>query len=239
MSPFLQLRIVLRPRNTPRLSVMPRLVVPFASRQQLSSMTTLSSIEDLVRMPQDDVAAERDVAADAAENQRIQLRAQEQPERARHPGRQQHGQLVANERPQPRLADDEIGVALPLRSARAELPLDVGDARISAASPPASADFAARRLRRRAGGSAEPLDADTGVVFSRGLAGRAGHVSRLGLADFLDHVGRLVLRLVVRARLHFGEQAERHELHAGEDQQDPEQQERPVARSPAYVVSRT
>ncbi len=44
---------------------------------------------DLVRMPQHDVAAERDVPADAAENQRIQLRTQKQAERARHPGRQQ------------------------------------------------------------------------------------------------------------------------------------------------------
>ena len=47
MSPFLQLRIVLRPTNAPRLIEMPWFVVPFASRQHWSSMTTLSSISIL------------------------------------------------------------------------------------------------------------------------------------------------------------------------------------------------
>ena len=42
MSPFLQLRIVLRPTNTPLPIVMPLLSVPLASRQHRSSITTLS-----------------------------------------------------------------------------------------------------------------------------------------------------------------------------------------------------
>ena len=48
------------------------------------------------------------------------------------------------------------------------------------------------------------------------------------LSNLPDDVGRLVLRLVVRARLQFREQSQRDELHAGEDQQDAEQQQRPV-----------
>ncbi len=53
----------------------------------------------------------------------------------------------------------------------------------------------------------------------------------LALADFPDDVGRLVLRLVVRPRLHLREQPERHELNAGEDQQDAEEQNRPIGDS--------
>jgi hypothetical protein len=44
ISPFLQDRIVLRPMNTPLPIAIPRLVSPFASSRQLSSMTTLSPI---------------------------------------------------------------------------------------------------------------------------------------------------------------------------------------------------
>src|SRR5438309_4183464 len=37
------------------------------------------------------------------------------------------------------------------------------------------------------------------------------------LTNFADRVGRLVLRLVIRARLQLGEEAKRDELHAGDD----------------------
>ena len=52
-----------------------------------------------------------------------------------------------------------------------------------------------------------------------------------------DDVNRLVLRFVIRARLHLRQQAERHELHAGKDQQDAEQQQRAVRD--ALVAERT
>ena len=66
-----------------------------------------------------------------------------------------------------------------------------------------------------------PLNLRGGDEGPRRLDARLEHLA--------DDVGRLVLRLVVGARLQLGEQAERHELHAGEDQQDAEQQQRPVA----------
>ena len=46
--------------------------------------------------------------------------------------------------------------------------------------------------------------------------------------DLADHVNRLLLRLVVGARLHLGQQAERDQLHTGENQENREQQQRPV-----------
>ena len=49
-----------------------------------------------------------------------------------------------------------------------------------------------------------------------------------GLAHFSDHVNGLVLRLVVGARHDLREQSHRDELHAGENQQHAEQQQRPV-----------
>ena len=47
MSPFLQERIVFRPMKTPLPIEIPRLVSPFASIRQLSSITTLSPIRIL------------------------------------------------------------------------------------------------------------------------------------------------------------------------------------------------
>ena len=96
MSPFLQLRIVLRPRNTPLPSVMPRVARALGVETAVVVDDHVVADEDLVRMPQHDVHAERDVAADPAEHQRIELRAQEQAERARHPAAEQHRELVAH-----------------------------------------------------------------------------------------------------------------------------------------------
>ena len=48
------------------------------------------------------------------------------------------------------------------------------------------------------------------------------------LQDVADDVDRLVLGLVIRARLQLGQQTQRDQLHAGEDQQDAEQQQRTV-----------
>ena len=47
-----------------------------------------------------------------------------------------------------------------------------------------------------------------------------------GRQDLPYRVGRLVLRFVVGARLHLGEQPDGHQLDAGEHQHDPEQQQR-------------
>jgi hypothetical protein len=50
--------------------------------------------------------------------------------------------------------------------------------------------------------------------------------------DDLEHIAndidRFSLGLVIRPRLHLGKQAERDQLDAGEDQQDAEQQQRPI-----------
>jgi hypothetical protein len=53
--------------------------------------------------------------------------------------------------------------------------------------------------------------------------------SERALADVLDDVDRLVLRLVVRARLHLGEQAEHEELHAQSRAGRAGEQQRPIA----------
>ena len=89
MSPFLQLRIVLRPMNTPLPIVMPWLSVPFASRQHASSMTTLSPMWILCGCRSVTLAPKATLRPTRAEQQRIQLRAQEQAERAGHPAAQQ------------------------------------------------------------------------------------------------------------------------------------------------------
>src|SRR3954453_18236077 len=47
-------------------------------------------------------------------------------------------------------------------------------------------------------------------------------------ADFADDVDRLVLRFVIRPSLHFREQAGRDELPSGKNQQDAEEEKRPV-----------
>src|SRR5262245_39372165 len=54
--------------------------------------------------------------------------------------------------------------------------------------------------------------------------GRRGE--RRALADFADDVGRLVLRLVIRADQQFGHQTERQELNACEHEQNAEHQQR-------------
>ena len=90
---------------------------------------------DLVGMTQYDVRTKRDVAAHASENHRIELGAQEQAQRPRHPRRAQHRQLVADERPQAGLPDDEIRVPLAARPAGPILALNVGDARIPGGLP--------------------------------------------------------------------------------------------------------
>src|SRR6476660_8208034 len=56
--------------------------------------------------------------------------------------------------------------------------------------------------------------------------------SRRRLKDLLDRIDRFVLRLVIGARLQLGEQPERHQLKAGQDQQDAQQQQRPVRERP-------
>ncbi len=148
----------------------PRLSVPFASRQHASSMTTLSPIAILCGMPERDVDAEDDVAADGAEHQRIQLRAQEQAEGAGHPAGQEHHQFVGDQRAEAGPADHEVAVLVDLGAALVEqLLLDDRDPRIVLA-------------RRAVWPSA----------FDRGELGR--------LAHFANHVRGLVLRLVVRAR---------------------------------------
>src|SRR5262245_2416684 len=45
------------------------------------------------------------------------------------------------------------------------------------------------------------------------------------LPDLANRVRGLVLRLVIRARLHLGEETDSHQLHAGEDQHDTEQEQ--------------
>ena len=65
---------------------------------------------DLVRMPKDDVLAEDDVASAAAEQHRVTGLAERQPERARHALREQHDELVLDERRQAGLADDQGAV---------------------------------------------------------------------------------------------------------------------------------
>ena len=44
------------------------------------------------------------------------------------------------------------------------------------------------------------------------------------LTDFADYIYRLVLRFVIGPRLHLGKEAERHQLEAGGDQQNAEEQ---------------
>ena len=56
---------------------------------------------NLVRMPQHDVLAEDDVAAAAAEQPRIHRLAQRETERARHRLRDEHDELVLEQRAQP------------------------------------------------------------------------------------------------------------------------------------------
>jgi hypothetical protein len=52
---------------------------------------------------------------------------------------------------------------------------------------------------------------------------------RRAFPNLPDHIRLLVLRLVIRPRLHLGEQPERDQLHARNNQQESEQQQRPVA----------
>ena len=99
MSPFLHERIVLRPTNTPLPMRMPAFDSPFASIRQLSSITTLSAMLNLVRMAQHDVLPEHDVSSARAEQQRIQALAQRQPQRARHALGKQHDELVLESAP--------------------------------------------------------------------------------------------------------------------------------------------
>ncbi len=54
--------------------------------------------------------------------------------------------------------------------------------------------------------------------------------SSAGFPHFANHVHRLVLRLVVGAGLQFGQQADRHQLHACENQQHAKEQQRPVGQ---------
>src|SRR5262249_17900686 len=49
------------------------------------------------------------------------------------------------------------------------------------------------------------------------------------LQDFAHDVNRLVLRFVIRPRLELREQAERDEMQTGQEQQNPEQEQRTVA----------
>ena len=133
MSPSLHDRIVLRPTKTPLPMRMPRLVVPFASSRQLSSMTTLLADVDLVRMAQHDVLAEDDVAAAGAEQRRIERLAQRQPERAGTRLREHDDQLVLQQRAETRPPDHELGVFLPARLAgREQLVLRLADPRRAA-----------------------------------------------------------------------------------------------------------
>ena len=80
---------------------------------------------NLVRMAQHDVLPEDDVAPAGAEQQRIQTSAQREPQRARHALRQQHDELVLEERTPAGFADDQRRVFCPGRDARpGELILD-------------------------------------------------------------------------------------------------------------------
>ena len=65
---------------------------------------------DLVRMAQHDVLSEDDVAPARTQQQRIQPLAQHEPERARSRLRGRHDELVLQQRPEPRTADDQRSV---------------------------------------------------------------------------------------------------------------------------------
>ena len=101
MSPFLHERIVLRPMNTPLPIVMPGVRVALRVEQAVVVDDDVVADVDLVRMPQHDVLAEDDVAAAAAEQPRIQRLAQREPERARDGLRDEHDELVLEQRAQP------------------------------------------------------------------------------------------------------------------------------------------
>ena len=75
---------------------------------------------DLPRVPQHDVRPETDVPAARSEDPRIEPAAQHQAERAGNPRGEQHDELVAEERPPPALAHDEVGVALGPRASGVE-----------------------------------------------------------------------------------------------------------------------
>ena len=116
MSPFLHDRIVLRPMNTPSPMRMPRFDSPFASIRQLSSIDDVAADVDLVRVTQDDVLAEDDVAAARPQQHRVQRLAEHQPQRARATtARTSRSARSFSSAPEPGPADDERRV---LRAAR-------------------------------------------------------------------------------------------------------------------------
>ncbi len=86
---------------------------------------------DLVRVAEGDVDAEDDVAPDRAEDQRIELAAEEQAEGTRHPRAAHRHQLEGDQRRQAGAADDEVAILADLRPALVEqLALDDRDAGI-------------------------------------------------------------------------------------------------------------
>ena len=157
---------------------------------------------DLVRMAQRDVHAEDDVAADRAEDQRIQLGAEEQAERAGHPAG--HAASPA------RSATSGHSPGRPTTRSRY----------LSTFERCSSNSSCWMTVIR---GSCSPRRAGAHQPHRRQLR---------RLADLADDVGGLVLRLVVGARHQLGQQAEGDQLHADEDQHHAEQQQRPVADRP-------
>src|SRR5262249_27627433 len=84
---------------------------------------------DLPGMAERHVHAEGDVLATGGEEPGIEEPPQEQPQRPRHPGGEQHDGFVAEERPPAALADKEVLVALDGRATVIEeRPRHVGEA---------------------------------------------------------------------------------------------------------------
>ena len=96
--------------NTPLPIRMPRVRAALRVEQAVVVDDDVVADVDLVGMPQHDVLAEDDVAAAAAEQHRVEGLAERQTERAGHALREQHDELVLEQRRQPGPADDQRAV---------------------------------------------------------------------------------------------------------------------------------
>ena len=86
---------------------------------------------NLVGMPEGDVLAEHHVAPHPAEDQRIELRPQQQAQRPGHRAGQQHDELESDERPPAGLANHQLAIFVGTRPALVEqLALNDRDARV-------------------------------------------------------------------------------------------------------------
>ena len=131
MSPFLQLRIALRPRNTPLPIRMPSLSVPFASRQQPSSMTTLSAMWILCGWRSTTPAPKATPRPHEPSSQGYSFERRNSPSAPGSPQQMSVISFVLEQRQEAGLADDQFGVPLRLRLLLVEqLALDHGDPRV-------------------------------------------------------------------------------------------------------------